>query len=89
MIRYAGSTTTVSHINVLPEKGTHYNDSLPPDTVWLHYPYKTPTSSGVQQANKTYAYTFRGEIKDVDNNEIDLKVGFFSLYLLFLACLIT
>lgn len=62
----------MSHLNVIAEKGQRYNDSLPPDTVWLRYPYKNP--SGNQQVNKTYAYAFREEIKDVENNEIDLKV---------------
>ncbi|KAJ1527170.1 hypothetical protein ONE63_008701 [Megalurothrips usitatus] len=75
LIRYGGSTTTVSHLNVIPDKGTRYNDSLPPDTVWLRYPYKMSNISA-QQPNKMYAYTFRGEIKDVENNEIDLKATF-------------
>lgn len=74
LIRYAGSTPTVSHLNVIAERGQRYNDSLPPDTVWLRYPYKNPSGGG-QQVNKTYAYAFREEIKDVENNEIDLKVN--------------
>nr|CAD7447743.1 unnamed protein product [Timema bartmani] len=71
IIRYTGSTSTVFHMLVVPEPASKYNLSLPPDTLWLHFSNKvggvTPTS------NKTYAYTFRGEIVDVEDNEIDLK----------------
>nr|CAD7428702.1 unnamed protein product [Timema monikensis] len=71
IIRYTGNTSTVFHMLVVPEPASKYNLSLPPDTLWLHFSNKvggvTPTS------NKTYAYTFRGEIVDVEDNEIDLK----------------
>nr|CAD7571950.1 unnamed protein product [Timema californicum] len=74
IIRYTGNTSTVFHMLVVPEPASKYNLSLPPDTLWLHFSNKvggvTPTS------NKTYAYTFRGEIVDVEDNEIDLKATF-------------
>lgn len=58
---------------VVPEKGSTYNQSLPPDSLWLKFP-----KPGITPANKTYAYTFRGEIVDVEDNEIDLKVSTFN-----------
>lgn len=72
LIRYTGNTSTVVHVPVVPEKGYNtYNQSLPPDTLWLkHFGSAGPTP------NKTYAYTFRGEIVDVEDNEIDLKATF-------------
>ncbi|RZC41334.1 sodium/hydrogen exchanger 7, partial [Asbolus verrucosus] len=49
-----------------------YNSSLPPDTLSLHFPVKGPYI----KSNKTFQYTFRGEIVDPDENEIDLKATF-------------
>ena len=74
VIRYLGNTTTVSHLAVVPEAGSQYNSSLPPDTLWLHYPNKSVAGS----TNKTYAYVIRREIVNVENNEIDLKVSLIS-----------
>ncbi|XP_046383278.1 sodium/hydrogen exchanger 7 isoform X3 [Ischnura elegans] len=72
IIRYAGSTTAVLHLSVEPDdKGREYNQSYPPDTLWLRFPNKPSTTP-----NKTYAYTFRGEIVDLEENEIDLKATF-------------
>ncbi|KAF4528470.1 hypothetical protein B566_EDAN015932 [Ephemera danica] len=59
------------HEVVVPEKGSTYNQSLPPDSLWLKFP-----KPGASPANKTYAYTFRGEIVDIEDNEIDLKATF-------------
>ncbi|GLG94916.1 Sodium/hydrogen exchanger 7 [Gryllus bimaculatus] len=75
LIRYTGTSSNTStgyHMPVVPEKGYSYNQSLPPDTLWLRHFGKGagPTP------NKTYAYTFRGEIVDVEDNEIDLKATF-------------
>ncbi|KAG8226968.1 hypothetical protein J437_LFUL009519, partial [Ladona fulva] len=71
IIRYAGSTSAVLRMSVKPdEQGYTYNQSVPPDIIWLRYPNK----QSVQ--NKTYAYTFRGEIVDLEENEIDLKATF-------------
>lgn len=47
---------------------------VPPDTLWFRFPNRIINSSIVP--NKTYAYTFRGEIVDVENSEIDLKATF-------------
>ncbi|KAK7863748.1 hypothetical protein R5R35_011151 [Gryllus longicercus] len=75
LIRYTGTSSNTStgyHMPVVPEKGYSNNQSLPPDTLWLRHFGKGagPTP------NKTYAYTFRGEIVDVEDNEIDLKATF-------------
>ncbi|XP_059483253.1 sodium/hydrogen exchanger 6 isoform X3 [Neocloeon triangulifer] len=72
IIRYAGGDVgrQLVHEMVVPEKGSTYNESLPPDFLLMRFPTKTITG------NKTYSYTFRGEIKDIEENEIDLKATF-------------
>lgn len=72
IIRYAGSSPSVLNMSVFPDKSSKYNSSLPPDTLSLHFPVKG--SSNI--INKTYEYTFRGPIVDVQDNEIDLKATF-------------
>lgn len=70
LIRYTGSTTPLQHIPVVPENSSQlYHLALPPDTLWLKFPVKDSA------VNKTYGYRFRGEIVDLENNEIDLKVN--------------
>ncbi|CAB3368719.1 Hypothetical predicted protein [Cloeon dipterum] len=71
IIRYAGGDVgrQLVHEMVVPEKGSTYNESLPPDFLLLKFPTKNV-------GNKTYSYTFRGEIKDIEENEIDLKATF-------------
>ncbi|XP_062524609.1 sodium/hydrogen exchanger 7 isoform X22 [Bombyx mori] len=77
IIRYAGSTNHITHINVNPEPGTTYNLSVPPDMLRFHFPASLPITPGDSPiANKTYAYSFRGEIVNVEQNEIDLKATF-------------
>lgn len=49
----------------------NYNSSIPPDALSLNFPVK----SGFSLKNKTYEYTFRGEIQ-LRDNEIDLKATF-------------
>ncbi|KAL1464649.1 hypothetical protein WDU94_004277 [Cyamophila willieti] len=72
LIRYTGSTTPLLHIPVVPENTSQLHQlSLPPDTLWLKFPVK-----GSSNINKTYGYRFRGEIVDLENNEIDLKATF-------------
>lgn len=65
IIRYTFSITTVSHIDVLPNT-TIVNHSVPPDEVWLWFP--------VEKKNKTFSYKFHGEVTDLKNNDMDLKV---------------
>nr|XP_049692733.1 sodium/hydrogen exchanger 7 isoform X4 [Helicoverpa armigera] len=77
IIRYAASTNQVTYINVHPAPETKYNLSVPPDMLRLHFPDKMQVSSGdAPVPNKTYAYSFRGEIVNVEQNEIDLKATF-------------
>lgn len=71
-IRYVGSSTPVRHVNVSPERPNQYNLSLPPDRLWLKFATKTATGP---VANKTYFYVFGGEIVNLEENEIDLKVS--------------
>lgn len=73
LIRYAGSKTPVLHMAVSPEKDSKYNLSLPPDTLWLRFPNR---GGNPPLSNKTYAYAFREEIVDVEDNEMDLKATF-------------
>ena len=73
-IRYTGSTISVVHMSVSQDKSDKYNMSLPPDSLWLRFPNK----AGV--TNKTYSYIFRGEIVDMEGNEIDYKVRFLTYF---------
>lgn len=58
-------------MSVVPDSGGRlYNQSVPPDTLWLRFPENK--GDGVTK-NKTFSYSFRGEIYKQDN-EIDLKV---------------
>lgn len=59
-------------MSVYPEANSKYNSSLPPDELSLHFPVKTSNSF----TNKTYEYTFRGEIVGFQENQIDLKATF-------------
>uniref|UniRef100_A0A1B0DEZ3 Sodium/hydrogen exchanger n=1 Tax=Phlebotomus papatasi TaxID=29031 RepID=A0A1B0DEZ3_PHLPP len=77
IIRYASTTTSLVHLSVDPEVNSMYNQSLPPDTLWLKFPGKlnhtNPDAKNLP--NKTYAYSFRGAVQ-VEENEIDLKATF-------------
>lgn len=73
LIRYAGNKTPVLHMSVSPEKDSKYNLSVPPDTLWLRFPNR---GGNPPLPNKTYAYAFREEIVDVEDNEMDLKATF-------------
>ncbi|XP_050088914.1 sodium/hydrogen exchanger 7 isoform X2 [Anopheles aquasalis] len=77
IIRYAGTTTPIIHVAVDPQPDVKFNQSLPPDTLWLKFPGNLPHGSDQPvKANKTYTYSFRGEIANVEENEIDLKATF-------------
>lgn len=75
IIRYAGPTPEVRVLPVVPPYGTHYNHSVPPDVLWLQLSKKlTSKSSATFLNNRTFVYTFRGEIDNTSVNEIDQKV---------------
>ncbi|XP_063700085.1 sodium/hydrogen exchanger 7 isoform X3 [Culicoides brevitarsis] len=80
IIRYAGTTTPVVHLKVIPEtEAPKYNLSIPPDTLWFDFPGRTQAqvvnNEGPKQ-NKTYAYTFRSQVVGIEENEIDFKATF-------------
>lgn len=76
IIRYAGTSTPVVHLSVIPEPDvTPYNLSIPPDTLWFEFPGRTHPDDGPKQ-NKTYAYTFRSQVVGIEENEIDFKATF-------------
>ncbi|XP_017111339.1 sodium/hydrogen exchanger 6 isoform X5 [Drosophila elegans] len=76
IIRYAGTSTTLVHMQVEPQGVPTYSDKLPPDTLWFKYPVNQTNGTKLPEGNKTYAYVFRGQVHDVDENEIDLKATF-------------
>ncbi|XP_013176278.1 PREDICTED: sodium/hydrogen exchanger 7 isoform X5 [Papilio xuthus] len=77
IIRYGASTNQVTYIDAMPAADSTYNLSVPPDMLRFHFPNKMETSAeGITVPNKTYAYSFRGEIVNVAQNEIDLKATF-------------
>lgn len=45
IIRYAGSTNQITHIDVHPAPDTKYNLSVPPDVLRFHFPDKLQVSS--------------------------------------------
>lgn len=77
IIRYGFTTSsTILHMPVVPDNSSKYNQSVPPDTLWLRFPEDKGGGNIIK--NKTFAYLFRGEIYKQDN-EIDLKVLFNSI----------
>lgn len=76
IIRYAGTTTPLIHLSVEPEGESKFNQSLPPDTLWLKFPVHHGVENKDPLTNKTYAYVFRGQVVDLEENEIDLKATF-------------
>ncbi|XP_016904692.1 sodium/hydrogen exchanger 6 isoform X11 [Apis cerana] len=76
IIRYGFTTSsTILHMPVVPDNSSKYNQSVPPDTLWLRFPEDKGGGNIIK--NKTFAYLFRGEIYKQDN-EIDLKATFDS-----------
>uniref|UniRef100_A0A646QDS8 Sodium/hydrogen exchanger n=1 Tax=Hemiscolopendra marginata TaxID=943146 RepID=A0A646QDS8_9MYRI len=74
IIRYASEASEIFHINVKPSAPhAHVNASVLPDTLWLQISSQ-PGARNVH--NKTFVYVFRGEIVDVEGNEIDQKATF-------------
>lgn len=69
IIRYGFTTSnTIQHLPVVP--AAPYNQSIPPDILWFQVG-ESISAGGTK--NKTYAYSFRGEIFKQDS-EIDKKV---------------
>ncbi|KPU73512.1 uncharacterized protein Dana_GF14455, isoform F [Drosophila ananassae] len=76
IIRYAGTSTTLVHMQVEPQGTPVYSDKLPPDTLWFKYPVNQTNGTKNPEGIKTYAYVFRGQVYNEDENEIDLKATF-------------
>ncbi|XP_047508408.1 sodium/hydrogen exchanger 7 isoform X14 [Pieris napi] len=76
IIRYGSSTNEITYIDAHPDPDSKYNLSVPPDMVRFHFPDKIQVTGDGPVPNKTYAYSFRGEIVNVEQNEIDLKATF-------------
>ncbi|XP_064456672.1 sodium/hydrogen exchanger 7-like isoform X2 [Ornithodoros turicata] len=74
IIRYASEETEVSHLRVLPVKGSNYSDSFPPDNVFVVLEISKPDLG--RKENKTYAYNFRGELTDVEGRKLNQKATF-------------
>ncbi|KAI5635735.1 sodium/hydrogen exchanger family domain-containing protein [Phthorimaea operculella] len=74
IIRYAGSTNQLTYVDVHQGPNSTYNESVPPDVLRFYFSSKDPGDALVK--NKTYAYSFRGEIHNLEQNEIDLKATF-------------
>lgn len=73
IIRYGfKSSNKIEHLPVVPAPGTTYNQSIPPDILWFEV---QETMNGASAKNKTFAYSFRGEIFKQDS-EIDKKVRY-------------
>ena len=76
IIRYGGQDYEVNHIRVVPARGYGRNLSIPPDNLFFSMEVVEQTSgTAVKKENKTYAYSFQGEINDVENKKLDQKVG--------------
>ncbi|XP_068248504.1 sodium/hydrogen exchanger 7 isoform X2 [Palaemon carinicauda] len=70
ILRYSGDRTSLSHMVVVPTNDSTYSDSVPPDTLWLRY------SGAKTNPNRTYGYSFKGEIPESLENEIVQKATF-------------
>lgn len=77
IIRYGGEEYEINHIRVVPARGYGKNLSIPPDNLYFQMQVAKQTSGLIKKENKTYAYSFRGEINDVDNKKLDQKASIF------------
>lgn len=64
-------------MRVQEKNDSSYNQSVPPDSLWLSFP---EDKGGGNIKNKTFSYSFKGEIYREDR-EIDLKVIYLLIYL--------
>ncbi|XP_077514724.1 na[+]/H[+] hydrogen exchanger 3 isoform X4 [Amblyomma americanum] len=74
IVRYASEETELSHVRVLPMQGSNYSDAVPPDNVFVLLEI-AKTDLG-RKENKTYAYTFQGEVTDVESKKLNQKATF-------------
>ncbi|KAH8263244.1 hypothetical protein KR044_006439 [Drosophila immigrans] len=78
ILRYAGTNKPLVHMQVMPQGVPTYSNKLPPDTLWFQYPVvaNQTNSTKLPDGVKTYAYVFRSQVYDIEENEIDLKATF-------------
>ncbi|XP_060666401.1 sodium/hydrogen exchanger 6 isoform X1 [Drosophila nasuta] len=78
ILRYAGTNKPLVHMQVMPQGVPTYSNKLPPDTLWFQYPVvgNQTNSTKLPEGVKTYAYVFRSQVYDIEENEIDLKATF-------------
>ncbi|KAK0180515.1 hypothetical protein PV327_006145 [Microctonus hyperodae] len=74
IIQYGFKTNSaITHMQVVSKIPGEYNNTVPPDSLWLHF--HEDNGSTNQTKSKTFAYSFRGEIYH-EGNEINLKATF-------------
>lgn len=74
IVRYASEETEMSHVRVLPVPGSNYSDAVPPDNVFVLL--EIAKSEVNRKENHTYAYTFQGEVTDVESKKLNQKATF-------------
>lgn len=74
IVRYASEETEMSHVRVVPVQGSNYSDAVPPDNVFVML--EVARSEIGHKENKTYAYTFQGEVTDVESKKLNQKATF-------------
>ncbi|XP_072142588.1 sodium/hydrogen exchanger 9 [Dermacentor andersoni] len=74
IVRYASEETEMSHLRVVPVQGSNYSDAVPPDNVFVML--EVAKSDIGHKENKTYAYTFQGEVTDVESKKLNQKATF-------------
>ncbi|XP_049269670.1 sodium/hydrogen exchanger 9 isoform X2 [Rhipicephalus sanguineus] len=74
IVRYASEETEMSHVRVVPIQGSNYSDAVPPDNVFVML--EVAKSEIGHKENKTYAYTFQGEVTDVESKKLNQKATF-------------
>ncbi|KAL1437033.1 hypothetical protein MTO96_049043 [Rhipicephalus appendiculatus] len=74
IVRYASEETEMSHVRVVPIQGSNYSDAVPPDNVFVLL--EVAKSEIGHKENKTYAYTFQGEVTDVESKKLNQKATF-------------
>ncbi|KAH6937840.1 hypothetical protein HPB50_004680 [Hyalomma asiaticum] len=74
IVRYASEETEMSHVRVVPVQGSNYSDAVPPDNVFVML--EVAKSDIGHKENKTYAYTFQGEVTDVESKKLNQKATF-------------
>ena len=74
IIRYTGPASEVLVLPVVPDVNTYYNHSVPPDVLWLQLSKRVSQKPDTYLNNHTFVYTFKGEIDNTSETEIDQRV---------------